>query len=299
VSTFTIFQDNQQWSSVNGYYDVSIVTRLKNRKEHLVQTLPTWLTKPVREIIIVDCGSKDGDIEEYVRYLDDERIKIVKYHHKDFNRGKAWNKGIKAVTSSWFITLDCDMRLRSNPMDDLMVKLDNDHNYYVPYNDMNDFTHAPNPPALFGICIVHKGQWKSVGGFREDLIGWGWEDIDFYDRLDKYFRVVYTTPYPYEHIWHPDNFRFLNHSEKDLRLTVTNNAVRCWFTNAEKLVKNNKYRALALARSPWMREYDIRKFLDSKELIELASKIGSEKIKKGDYGKSINGVIQGNPTSRK
>jgi glycosyltransferase involved in cell wall biosynthesis len=277
MSTFAIFQSDQHAHfNTQFMHSVSIITRLKNRKEHIVQTLPTWLTKPIKEIVIVDCGSEDGDIQQYINYLDDERIKVVKFHHDDFNRGSAWNAGILESTQPWVLTLDADMLLKHDPIFDVMIKLDNYNNFYIPKNDWNAFTKSDNPPALYGICLINKYQWAAVGGFNEHLSGWGWEDIDLYDRLrEATYRDVYTTPHPYEHIWHPDHQRTDNHKAKDVRVTLVANAIRCNYHNAEKLIRSEAFKELALRYGAYTREYDIRRFIGSKDLQRLATSVGA------------------------
>jgi hypothetical protein len=37
--------------------------------------------------------------------------------------------------------------------------------------------------GFFGQCLFSKDQWASVGGYHDFMVGWGFDDSDFYERL--------------------------------------------------------------------------------------------------------------------
>lgn len=208
------------WAACAGPLNVSIVTRVKNRKAHLMESLPTWLKLPVAEIVIVDWGSDDSDLAQYVDFLGDDRVILVRRNAGEFERSRAWNVGINQASAEWVFLLDCDVKVTGNVFADPMFAVPNYGNYYRPYADRY-------LPSLYGCCIVLKEHWQAIGGFDEDLVGWGWEDVDFYRRLDaKGYREVTLPAGHFKPIAHADEERTAHHAQKDLPLSVAANAYR-------------------------------------------------------------------------
>lgn len=207
-------------SAPTGPLNVSIVTRIKNRKGHMLEALPTWLKLPVAEIIVVDWGSSDADLRKYIDFLDDDRIVLVTRDESEFQRSRAWNIGIAQASAEWVFLLDCDVKVMGPVFADPMFAVPNYGNFYRPYTDRY-------LPSLFGCAIVLKEHWQAVGGFNEDLIGWGWEDVDFCRRLvAKGYREVTIPAGHFQPLPHADEDRTAHHREKDLRLSVAANAYR-------------------------------------------------------------------------
>ncbi len=203
-----------------GPLNVSIVTRVKNRKGHLLEALPTWLKLPVAEIVIVDWGSSDADLRQYIDFLGDDRVVLVSRSEGEFQRSKAWNVGINQASAEWVFLLDCDVKVAGPVFADPMFGVPNYGNFYRPYTDR----YLPN---LFGCAVVLKEHWQVVGGFNEDLVGWGWEDVNFYRRLAaKGYREVTLPAGQFQPIPHADEERTAHHQAKNLRVSVAANAYR-------------------------------------------------------------------------
>jgi glycosyltransferase involved in cell wall biosynthesis len=207
--------------AVGAPLNIAIVTRLRDRKAHLLESLPTWLRLPVAEIVIVDWSSRDGNLADLVRYLDDPRVKVVRVEGRPtFERSAAWNLGILHASAEWVFLLDADVKVVGSPLADQVFTVPNYEQYFRLYSDKY-------LPHLFGCGIVLKDHWRAVGGFNEHLVGWSWEDVDFYRRLQRYgLREVTLSSSHYEPLPHDEEGRVAAHDEKDLAVSVARNAYR-------------------------------------------------------------------------
>lgn len=69
-----------------------------------------------------------------------------------------------------------------------------------------------------GTVAIRKEAFKEIGGFDESFVGWGGEDIEFYDRCRslKQQRFGYL---PFVHLWHPaQDTKFGEKRERGLQL---------------------------------------------------------------------------------
>lgn len=91
--------------------DVVLITL--NSERILKQCLDSvYQNIPVKQLIVVDGGSKDGTLR-VLSYFDDlyHNVKVIK---DAGNRATARQKGIENVTSEWFIFVDSDVLLCKN-----------------------------------------------------------------------------------------------------------------------------------------------------------------------------------------
>jgi GT2 family glycosyltransferase len=115
------------------------------------------------------------------------------------------------------ILLDCDVKVR-----------DSDFLREVGAPDVDEFYSSREVPwqmKLTGTCIFWKCQWESINGFNENLIDYGQEDYDFYQRLilsGLKERMVLNTKMLH-HIPHDDSLRCQFHTDKDINKTYRNN----------------------------------------------------------------------------
>lgn len=89
--------------------EFSVVIPLYNKRPHVGRAIQSVLaqTVPVREIIVVDDGSKDGGYE-YVESLGDPRIKLHRRDRPGPGGYAARNAGIERATGDWIAFLDAD-----------------------------------------------------------------------------------------------------------------------------------------------------------------------------------------------
>jgi hypothetical protein len=101
---------------------------------------------------------------------------------------------------------------------------------------VTDYGYCNNNPeniCLTGFTLFNKLHFFSVNGYNENLNGWGYEDLDFYDRMShisqKY--IISDLDKYILHIPHSDELRMINHRDKNLKTSDTE--------------KMNRYRAKA------------------------------------------------------
>jgi hypothetical protein len=154
---------------------ISIVTRVRNREEHLFKSLPGWIAQPlVQDIVIVDYGSFkpiDPSILEA-----SSKIRLCTVHNTPlWKSAKAINIGVQWAICPDVLRLDCDI----NRVDDLNKYLD----AKTAKNFFSGKLVEQGFKGFFGQCLFSKDQWSSVGGYHDFMVGWGFDDSDFYERL--------------------------------------------------------------------------------------------------------------------
>jgi hypothetical protein len=154
---------------------ISVVTRVRNREEHLLQSLPAWIAQPlVQDIVIVDYGSTkpiDASI-----LAASGKIRLCTVHNTPlWKSAKAINIGVQWAACPNVLRLDCDINRLANLEKYVGAKTEN--NFFSGKMAEQDFK------GFFGQCLFSKEQWASVGGYHEFMVGWGFDDSDFYERL--------------------------------------------------------------------------------------------------------------------
>ena len=154
---------------------ISLVTRVRNREEHLLQSIPGWIgNRLIDDIVIVDYGSTKP-IEPSILDLSG-RIRLCTVHNAPiWKSAKAINIGVQWARCPYVLRLDCDINRVSNLKKYLDAKTES--NFFSGRMAEQSFK------AFFGQCLFSKKQWLGVGGYHEFMVGWGFDDSDFYERL--------------------------------------------------------------------------------------------------------------------
>ncbi len=154
---------------------LSLITTCKNRLLHLKQTLPVMLQQPDSEVIVVDYGCEQGTaawVEEH-----HPAAKVVQVNDDPvFSVARARNLGAKNASHGLFCFIDADVTLHL----DLSKWLDVNQgpNRFYVYPVQNEF-------ELHGFAIVACDHFFKIGGYDEAFSGWGGEDRDLYERLER------------------------------------------------------------------------------------------------------------------
>ena len=194
-----------------GQKTINIVTRCMNRKNVLMQTVPTWLKyNNIKKVIIVDWGMK----EPLDDLLIDDRLEIAQVPNKEtFEQSEAWNVGIRRCTSDYIFMVDCDVLFNSESytLNKLLSRLTNGE-----YSENDYIVCGVTPSHLTGTSIFLKKQIEAVNGFCEKFPTRGYEEIDLRNRINNNGgkRCPDLFPGMIEHIDHSDKSRFENMKEK-------------------------------------------------------------------------------------
>ena len=156
---------------------ISVVTTCKNRLEYLSESLPSYVALDVvSEVIVVDF---DSDIPlshsaELSRLSD--KVKILRVENRPtWKIGLAQNIGLSFVSNDIFIKVDSDVSILS--LDSYVKRIAKGELDYIRG------MHAKGTSS--GMIMSKKSIYEKVGGYNDWLFGWGYDDGDFYNRLNK------------------------------------------------------------------------------------------------------------------
>ncbi len=171
-------------------YKISFCTVSMNRLIHLKETLIKNISDNLNyeniEFVILDYNSNDG-LYDWAKDNLGEYIEkgIVKYFRteepKYFHRSHSRNAAFKLATGDIVCNVDAD-----NFMGVGFAKYIND----LFCNEESIVLTGANPTynetlSVVGRVCVLKDHFKKVRGFDEEMENYGWEDIDFLNRLKK------------------------------------------------------------------------------------------------------------------
>jgi hypothetical protein len=210
---------------------VTIVTTCKNRWEFLKQSLPTWLNRGFKEIIIVDWSSNIEIVTNIEQMsIGSNLVTVIRVNGEDiFNGGMARNTGAKHVTSDYVLFIDADMIVKNWQVTKTISM--------VP----GRFYHGPHNIPPFGTSLVRIDDFRKINGYSELCRSYGWEDNDLYNRLDAsgLQRRLYDDRMV-EHIDHSDELRIVHRDQRGKKLHETvweNKELELWTPNHKQADK--------------------------------------------------------------
>lgn len=200
-------------AGINRGIMISIVTTYKNRREHIEKVLPTWLkqTKSEFEIIITDYES-DDDITGLLKKHKTEGVTIRHVRCTNlpkFNLSHARNIGASYAQGDILFFVDVDTALPPNATSFISDNICSD--LYLAAVDSKIQKEIING----GLIAVYATEHMSICGFNESLKGWGFEDIDYKQRLENSGLHFYKISNKIYHcIDHPDDERTRCYEDK-------------------------------------------------------------------------------------
>ena len=163
---------------------LSLITTCKNRLPHLKQTLPLMLRQPRAEVIVVDYGCEQGTAAWVKEHH--PAAKLVQVNDDPvFCTARARNMGAETASYDTLCFVDADVLLHLELVK--WLKSNEKPNGFYLYEDRTDL-------ELFGFLIVARGHFLKVGGYDEGFQGWGGEDTDLYERLDRIGLSRFSVP---------------------------------------------------------------------------------------------------------
>ena len=150
---------------------ISIVTVVMNRQAHLWATAPKisrWSGHG--EHLIVDWSSREPI--ERGRLPADPRIRVVRVDgESSWQLTRAYNFAIARASHDLILKLDADCWI-----DGRCPGLSLQPNTYL---------RSATAGGLNGLFMIHRPDFLRAGGFNEYLCGYGHDDKDLYQRLDR------------------------------------------------------------------------------------------------------------------
>jgi len=182
----------------------SIIIPYRNRAEHLKLLLSCLYRQTVNifEIIVVNTGSrsifKTIPISKKIKNLNEIKVSYI----GPFSRAFACNIGAKSAQYERLIFLDADIIMHEKFMEYLynlspyiahipVINLDYNNTMSILNNgelSYNLFLELSSKYRISSSCsqiIVPKETFISIGGYDEQFVGYGFEDLDMFERLRK------------------------------------------------------------------------------------------------------------------
>jgi len=245
--------------------ELSLVSCCKGRLEHLRRALPTFVEQIGAEVIVVDYDCPERTRDWVAARFPAVRVVAVS-DAPILNISRARNLGAKAATAAWLAFCDADQLLPPSFASDLRA-------WMQPDTYIRTFRKTPSGLVRRPIPLVcEAATFWAVGGYDDAICGWGFEDRELIERLDrsgiKEARdaqlLVETLPHGnalrrsfYEH--NIDVSAVVNHHYGTIKLRYFETR-GCWFSDAQRY---STYRAVeqvvlaALAESGSDSTFDI------------------------------------------
>lgn len=245
--------------------NISLVIACMDRQDNLIKILPSWISIPyISQIVIVDYSSKNLLSENnYIKLLQEDGIvEIVRVdNEKLFNLGKAYNIGFDHCKYDTILKIDCDYLCLDHTWLDIIYKSKHDISNLI-IRACYTFS-----SELSGFFLIDKSKLLY---FREDLNGYGYDELDLYNRTKLAFPnikeiVWFDIENSIKHLHHDDKQRTKNYISRDKRDSEFENRKLC-----------NQYSPVLVSRNSYTKDTNIKfnkKFIDKIFCINLENRI--------------------------
>lgn len=162
---------------------VSIITRCMNREKHLCHSLPRMLAQTYQNLEVVVVNYNSSKSLSLLLYQFPElkagKLKEVRAGKDSFHHAHAWNVGIKESSGDILIFCDADILINTALVSIIVNRMRGNKKMFarsmdVAHNDLSGFLCARREDVI------------AIGGYNEQLLGWGFEDGDMRLRLILY-----------------------------------------------------------------------------------------------------------------
>ena len=204
----------------------SVVTACMNRTENLSKAISSWVLKPfINEVIVVDFSSdKSILLDEKISYLHHHKlIKVIRVEGEEvFNLGKAYNIGFDHCACDYILKIDSDYVLTDVDFLTTFFSSPNANTTLL----RGDYKFGP---PFSGLFLVHRSKLLH---FREDLNGYGHDEIDLYKRMhlncSNLQDMTFFDAHKYIfHLPHDTKSRTANYSNKEAKSSERLNKTLC------------------------------------------------------------------------
>jgi hypothetical protein len=201
---------------------MSLVVPIMNRSDRMMPCLLTWIKEPdIDEIIIVDWSSRvpiktDASLKKIV---ENPKTKIVRVQNEQYfiSMSFSLNVGVFNAKNDQIIKCDIDYQLIDSDLFKIFKEADTEKEFYCG-------TVAPLW-HFHGFCFFSKKYFLKINGYNEKCRGWGYDDMDFYARLEKNGlkkNVIENISSFLYHIPHSDELKTENYPEENKNHHETN-----------------------------------------------------------------------------
>ena len=157
---------------------LSIVVPCKARLDYLKRSLPTFLAQPASEVIVVDYDCPERTRNWVAANFAQVRVVAVTAAPY-FNLSRARNLGARAARAAWLVFCDADNLLAPAFAEEMFERV-SPGSYLRTLRKTRRGTRTHNVPLA-----CETATFWSAGGYDDAFQGWGVEDREFIDRLDR------------------------------------------------------------------------------------------------------------------
>jgi|APGre2960657373_1045057.scaffolds.fasta_scaffold00319_9 hypothetical protein len=201
---------------------ISLIVPVMNRTDRIVPCLSTWIEQEeIDEVLIVDWSSthpinQDQSVKEIT---DHPKTKIVRVDDEEYfiSMSFSLNVGLENATHDHVLKCDIDYKLTNPEILKIFKREQNKNQFYCGT--------VPKKWDFHGFSFFNKQHALNIEGYNEKIRGWGWDDEDFYRRMEKQGleRIVIMNIEEFlYHIPHDDSLRTANYPQDQQNKNQTN-----------------------------------------------------------------------------
>ena len=157
---------------------LSLITCCKGRLQYLKRSLPTLIAQKESEVVVVDYDCPDNTKEWVATHFPEARLVAVT-DEPYFNLSRARNIGARHGCAPWLVFCDSDQLLAPSFSSRVLAMVG-------PGTYLRTLHPTQWGPRRQGVPLACEAKlfWE-IGGYDDAFNGWGVEDRELVDRLDR------------------------------------------------------------------------------------------------------------------
>lgn len=177
-----------------GFVEATVIVGVRaapeqpERRRNLIACLESLHARPQTTEVLVVEQDAEPHLEQFVRPLVDRYIFAA--NAGLYNRGWAFNIGAaQSAATDYLFLLDADVLLPHESLKRALERMRSGVKVLRPYtealflNPENGGNRFLNP---MGLCLwIRSDFYRQIGGHDELFRGWGWEDREFWERVER------------------------------------------------------------------------------------------------------------------
>ena len=193
---------------------ISVIISIRNRDTHRIENQIQSIrsTGAYPNFHIIDYGSDAAYAHLYTAMCRELGLQYTHMYAEGlpWNKCRALNYGVRHTQTPFVVTSDADVIYDANIfqwcLDNFQDKCFYQvESFWLPKNNNKEKAQSAGHGSP-GLCtFLEQSAFEKIGGYDERMVYWGFEDLDFPDRLKKigYTQVWLPDTFKLYHQWHP------------------------------------------------------------------------------------------------